>query len=142
MIVDTLKSRHRYRPALSNDELLAIGARRIGNSEFPVWTINPKKGEPLPRITFLFPPSNFMYLTAEVSVPRFANGHNARLLNPAENDAAIEAIAEFVEERTGLDFDPFTATVSRVDYAIDIQLGEPVAYEAIKRLSQMKLKDY
>src|SRR5436190_754680 len=97
------------------------------------------------RITFFFPIPGIMHLLADVSVPRFANGHNARLLNPSENDAAIRAIAEFVEERTGFDFDPMTAKVSKVDFAIDIQLGEPTVYEAIKRLSRVKkrrLKKY
>lgn len=140
MIVDSLRIKHSYREFLSFDELRAIDAKPKLKSDHKVWILNPKKGEPLPRITFFFPIPNIMHVLAEVSVPRFANGHNARLLNPAENDAAIRAIAEFVEERTGLDFDPMTAKVSRVDFAIDIQLGEPVVYEAIKRLSRLKLK--
>ncbi|HMQ04879.1 MAG TPA: hypothetical protein PKD26_13245 [Pyrinomonadaceae bacterium] len=80
-----------------------------------------------------------MHLLAEVSVPRFANRHNARLLNPTENDAAIRAIALNIEERTGLDFDPMSAKVSKVDFAVDIPVGEPTAYEAIRRLSRMKV---
>jgi hypothetical protein len=139
MIVDTLRSKHSYREVLSIDELRTIGARRKQNSDGRVWTLNPIKGSPLPRITFFIPIPNIMHLISEVSVPRFVNGHNARLLNPAENDAAIRAIAGFVEDRTGLDFDPMTAKVSKVDFAIDIQLGEATAYEAIRRLSRMKL---
>ena len=140
MIVDTLKTKHIYRPILTNDELRALGARHKSKTDFPVWTLNPRKGEPFPRITFLFPPTNFMHLTAEVSVPRFANGHNARLLNPSENDAAIRAIAKNVEERTGLDFDPMTPKVCREDFAIDKPLGEPTLYAAIKRLSRIKMR--
>lgn len=138
-MLDTLRTKHSYRNLLSYDRLRAIGARPKANADYPVWTLNPKKGEPKPRITFLFPLRNIMHLLAEVSVPRFVNGHNARLLTPAENDAAIRAIAEYVEERTHLDFDPMTAKVSKVDFAVDIQLGEPVAYEAIRRLSRIKM---
>jgi hypothetical protein len=140
MIIDTLRTKHSYREQLSFDELRAIGAKLKAHSDNKVWLLNPLKGEPLPRITFFFPIPTIMHLLAEVSVPRFANGHNARLLNPAENDAAIRAIAEYVEERTGLDFDPMTAKVNKVDFAIDIQLGEPAVYEAIKRLSRLKMK--
>src|SRR5688572_28425912 len=121
MIVDTLKSKHAYREQLSFEELRAIGARPKAHAGNKIWILNPGKGEPLPRITFFFPIPHIMHLLADVSVPRFANGHNARLLIPTENDAAIRAIAEYVEERTGLDFDPLAAKVSRVDFAIDIQ---------------------
>lgn len=140
MIVDTLRTKHSYREPMPYEELRAMGAKLKAYSDNKVWTLNPSKGDPLPRITFFFPIPTIMHLLADVSVPRFANGHNARLLNPAENEAAIRAIAEYVEERTGLDFDPLTAKVSRVDFAVDIQIGEPTVYETIKRLSRMKLR--
>ncbi|MEQ1642054.1 MAG: phage/plasmid replication protein [Pyrinomonadaceae bacterium] len=139
MIVDTLRTKHSYREPLSFEELRAIGAKLKVHSDNKVWILNPAKGDPLPRITFYFPIPTIMHLLAEVSVPRFANGHNARLLDPTENDAAIRAIADYVEERTGLDFDPMSAKVSRADFSIDIQLGEPNVYKAIERLSRLKI---
>jgi hypothetical protein len=44
-------------------------------------------------------------------------------------------ISEYVQEKSGLPFDPFSATVNRVDFTLDMQMTEPEVIQIINKLS-------
>lgn len=141
-MLDTVQVKHYFPKPISEDELRQLGAKGLPTRRLKTFVLNPDGNEPLPRITIVFTPDGIMHVSAECSIPRLLFGHNARLPSQDEVKEGMQCLGDFVETRTGLPFDPETATVSLVHYARDIQLGEPGVYAAIRKLSQRKLVRY
>lgn len=140
LMLDTVQVKHFFPKPISEEELRRLGAKALPNRWPRTFVLNPEENEPLPRITFFFPPDGIMHVSAECSIPRSLFEHNARLPNQAEVNEGLQCLCDFVEARTGLPFDPETATVSLVHFARDFQLGEPEAFAAIDRLSRIRMK--
>ena len=141
-MLDTVQVKHYVPKPVSDEYLHKIGAKALPNRRHKTFVLNPERNEPLPRSTFVFTPDGIMHVSAECSIPKLLFGHNSRLPNHADVNEGLHRLGHFVEARTGLPFDPQTATVSIVHFARDIQLGEPGVYSAIRKLSQRKLVRY
>lgn len=139
-MIDTVQLKHCFIRRLSDEELRELGAVRIDSRRNRIFALNPKYDRTLPRLTLIITPDGIMHLSAECSIPKMLFGHNSRLPSQTEIFDACEKISRYVKEATGLDFDAATATVSIVHFAVDIDLGEQGAYEAINRLTRIKMK--
>jgi II/X family phage/plasmid replication protein len=134
---DTIKIKH-FCKVLENYDF-QHSWKKLSNFNGETWINNPKNKEPFPRLSIFRTPDNFWHITAEVSLPRLLFGHNARLPNQHETFEGLKIIGEYVEEKSGLPFDPFSAIVSRVDFTLDIQLTEAEVIQIINKLSFQKL---
>ncbi len=112
--------------------------RKLSSRNSETWINNPKKNEPLPRLSIFQTPDHFWHITAEVSLPRLLFGHNARLPNEYETFEGLKIIGEYVQEKSGLPFDPFSAIASRVDFTLDKKMTESEAIQIINKLSFQK----
>jgi hypothetical protein len=130
---DTIRIKH-YRKVLENYDFQKTWIK-LSDIRGITWINNPRNNEPLPRLSIFQTPDNVWHITAEVSLPRLLFGHNARLPNEHQVFEGLKIIGEYVEEKSGLSFDPFSAIVSRVDFTVDIQLTEPEVIELIRKLS-------
>lgn len=108
---------------------------KLSNYNREIWINNPKNKEPFPRLSIFQTPDNLWHFTAEVSLLRLLFGHNAILPNQHEVFEGLQMIGEYVEKKSGLPFDPFSATVSRVDFTLDIEMTEPAVIQIINKLS-------
>jgi hypothetical protein len=135
---DTIKIKHCLK-VLENYDFQKTW-KKLSDIRGITWINNPKNKKTLPRLSIFQTPDNVWHITAEVSLPRLLFGHNARLPNEHETFEGLKIIGEYVEEKSGLPFNPFSATVSRVDFTLDIQLTEPEVIELIRKLSAQKLR--
>lgn len=141
-MLDTLQVKHFFRRPFSDDHLLEIGSKQIRRGNLKTFALNPEKNSPLPKITFTFPPNALMHVSAGCSIPKLMFGHNAVLPNQDEVNEGLQCLCDYVEARTGLQFEAETATVSQIHYAKDYRLGEPDVYRAIRNIAKQKLIRY
>ncbi len=139
-MLDTLQLKHCYTSPLRDDELRERGAIPILSRRNRIFALNPAHEPTLPRLTFIFTPDGIMHLSAECSIPKMLFGYNSLLPTEYETIKALSMISKYIKAATGLDFDASNANVSRVHFANDKQVGEPVAYAAIARLSRVKIR--
>jgi hypothetical protein len=138
-MIDTVSIKHFFPKPLADDELRERGARLLQGRRHKTWALNSEESDGSPRITVTFPPAPVMHVSAEFSVPKLLFGHNARLPNSREVAASLITAERYVEERIGLRFAAATATVSQVDYAADLDVGEDEANKATYELYNRSL---
>ncbi len=113
-------------PRLSDRELMNIGADKPkGKTAF---VINPAAGETMPQLTWQTHPTRghpngVQYLTARFSLPRQRWGHNARLPQGMPTYSRAGNCGRRDPQRKGGVFNPLTANVTGVDYAMDFNVG-------------------
>lgn len=110
------------RPHLSDRQLANIGAYKPKG--ITSYVINPAACETMPALTWQTQPNGKQYLTAKFSLPRQRWGHNARLpQTQADIFAGTGIAADAIYRATGIVFNPLTANVTGVDYAMDFKVG-------------------
>ncbi|MGC2238639.1 MAG: phage/plasmid replication protein [Pyrinomonadaceae bacterium] len=137
-MLDTVGMKH-YFPILPCDDFKNTW-RYLSNARNRTWIHNDKGSKTLPNLTMVLTPNGIWHFSAQVSLPKFLFGHNARLPTQTEVNNGLQLMAEYSEEKSGLPFDAETATVSLIHYAMDIHLTEPGIWKMIEKLSKRKLK--
>ncbi len=142
-MIDTVSLKHVVSPPLSEDHLRDIGAvEPYGKRRHRAFVINPV-GSYGPAITFANTPNGVQHCFATVSVPKFIHGHNAEL--PKDQLTAfgsIFGVCDYVEQRTGIPFDPLTATVTEAHFAKDFFVGAERVIPILRTLSTRILPGY
>lgn len=115
----------------------------VRSAKGETWVLNSKTPENFPNLTMLYQPqSRIWHLSADVSLPKFLFGHNAQMPNQSEINKGLSLITEYVESKTGLEFDAFSARVNRVDYFRDYDLlTEPRVNQILLRLAEKRLSN-
>lgn len=104
------------------------------------FVINPAEGETMPALTWQTHPTRgypngVQYLTARFSLPRQRWGHNARLpQSQGDIFAGLGIAADAIYRATGIVFNPLTASVTDVDYAMDFKVGAERVRPILDRL--------
>ena len=119
-MLDTVALRH-SRPMPATGDLIALGFHPIVCEHSNKWVNNPPKGSSLPRLTWSRNDGG-EWLTAEVSLPKFAKGSNVYTLSENEVKTALSDFEDYTSEVTQTDFNVDAAVVSRVDYAHNFKL--------------------
>jgi hypothetical protein len=121
--------------------LLALGfSTPCGHAlESSKWVKNPPKGSNLPRLTWSFYDGGKAWLSAEVSMGKFVNGTNVRMLTESEQQRGIRDLSAFVSEAADVDFDVDTALVGRVDYCCCWQVGEAYVNAYVASISRASM---
>jgi hypothetical protein len=96
----------------------------------------------MPRMTFSLSPDHLWHLSVEVSFPAWQKGSNIELTNELEIPLYLYELTEYVCENICLEFNAFSATVSRIDVAEDIQVGEGNVTGIVKDISRTKLNRF
>ena len=134
IMIDTIVIKN-YLSYLENDDFKNHWLKLESNK----WVFNQKKIENKPKLTLYCDPIGIWHLSADVSLPKFLFGHNARLPNEAEVFEGLVKIGKYVESKSSLDFDPFSARVWRVDFTKDFLFSESRISELIYKLSKKNL---
>lgn len=137
-MLDTLGTKHFFRTLPC--EYAKENWRQLKRAKNTTWVFNEKSEKTLPNLTLINTPDDIWHLSAQVSLPKYLFGHNARLPNQAEVNHGLQMIAEYVQEKSRLPFDADTATVSLIHYAYDVHLTEPGVWQTIEKLAKRKLK--
>lgn len=125
-------------PRLSDRELMNIGAVKPKGKT--AYVVNPAKGDTMPALTWEKQPNGIQYLSARFSLPRQKWGHNARLpASQADIFAELGIAADAIYRATGLVFNPLTANVTDVHYAMDIHVGAERIRPILDRLESRQL---
>lgn len=136
--VDTVHLRHVYETPLPEREAQQFTRARDGSLIFD----EPKpKGFrlALPRIIYRQARDEKHYLTVTVSLPKMMYGDNVRTMYFEDIEIALEQISTFASHRTGLEFDAKTASVSRVDFASNFQVGEENVFHYLRAVERASL---
>ncbi len=80
-------------------------------------------GENPPCLFYRPTPYGTNYLAVEASLPKILYGHNLIVLSQPEIAQALDLLSSFATEHFGMDFNASTATVGRVDYCINFDVG-------------------
>lgn len=97
----------------------------------------------MPALTWQTQPNGIQYLSARFSLPRQRWRHNARLPScEADIWAGLGIGAEAIYKATGLVFNPLTANVTDVHYAMDFHVGRERIRPILDRLEQRQLPRY
>jgi len=128
-----------YFPILPNDDF-KNRLQFLSRARNPTWILNTKGTKTLPNLTIIQTPDEIYHLQAQVSLPKFLFGHNARLPNQSEVNHGLALMAEYIEEASGLPFDLEMALVYLVHFALDMQLSEPETRQVIEKMSKKHLK--
>jgi len=125
-------------PRLSDRELMIIGAEKPKGKT--AYVINPGKGGTMPALTWQTQRNGTQYLSARFSLPRQRWGHNARLPeSQVDVFAELGIAADAIYRATGIMFNPMTANVTGVDYAMDIHVGAERIRPILERLETRQL---
>jgi hypothetical protein len=125
-------------PRLSDRELVNIGAHNPRGKT--AYVINPGAGETMPALTWQTQPNGIQYLSARFSLPRQRWGHNARLpARQVDVFAGLGIAADAIHRATGIMFNPLTANVTDVHYAMDIHVGTERVRPILDRLEMRQL---
>jgi hypothetical protein len=135
-MIDTVTLTQPLPRRLSDLNLRAIGATRPRGKT--CYKINPTHGERFPSLTFETH-AGTMYLSASFSVPGVLYGHNSQLPNQTEVYQALNRVANLIGYGTGIDFNPVTANVVRVDYSRDFKLSEDRVVPTLQILSKVRI---
>lgn len=125
-------------PRFSDRELMNIGALQPKGKT--AYVITPAAGETTPALSWQTQPNGVQYLTARFSIPRQRWGHNARL--PASHTdifAGLGIASNAIYQSTGVEFNPLTANVTDVHYAMDIHVGSSRIRPILDRLELRQL---
>lgn len=137
-MIDTVSLSHEMRPRLSDRQLMTIGANKPKGKT--AYVINPADGDTMPALTWQTQPNGKQYLTARFSIPRQRWGHNARLpATQADIFAGLGIAADAIYRATELVFNPLTANVTGVDYAMDFKVGAERVRPILDRLELRQL---
>lgn len=139
-MLDTVGTKHFFR-ILPNEDFKKSW-RFLSRKKNPTWIFNEKSKKTLPNLTIVHTPNDIWHLSAQVSLPKYLFGHNAKLPNQAEVNHGLQLIAQYVEEKSKLPFDAMTATVYLTHYAYDVHLIEPGVWKMVEKLSKRKLKPF
>ncbi len=121
------------RPRLSVRQLENIRANKPKGKT--AYVINPAAGDTMPALTWQTQRNGKQYLTARFSLPRQRWGHNARLpASQADIFAGLGIAADAIYRATGIVFNPLTANVTGVDYAMDFKVGAERVRPILDRL--------
>lgn len=135
---DTVCLSHAMHPRLSERELMHIRAERPKGRT--AYVINPAAGETFPALTWQTQPNGVQYLSARFSLPRQRWGHNARLpKSQVDVFAGLGIAAQAIYNATGIIFDPLSANVTEVHYAVDIHVGADRVRPVLDRLELRQL---
>lgn len=119
---DSVCLSHAMHPRLTPRELMNIGAEKPRGKT--AYVINPAAGETMPALMWQTQPNGIQYLSARFSLPRQRWGHNARLPESlVDIFAELGIAADAIYKATGRIFNPLTANVTDVHYAMDIYVG-------------------
>lgn len=125
-------------PRLFDRELINLGAERPKGKT--AYVINPAKGDTMPALTWQVQPNGIQYLSARFSLPRQRWGHNARLSqSQVDIFAELGIAADAIYRATGLIFNPLTANVTDVHYAMDFHVGAERIRSILDRLETRQL---
>jgi len=128
-------------PRLSERELISLGAKRPKGKT--AYVINPAPGETMPALTWQTRPNGIQYLSARFSSPRQRRGHNARLPeSQVDIFAELGIAADAIYRATGRVFNPLTANVTDVHYAMDIHVGAERVRAILDRLEMRQLSGH
>ena len=128
-------------PRLSDRDLINLGAERPKGKT--AYVINPAKGDTMPALTWQVQPNGIQYLSARFSLPRQRWGHNARLpVSQADIFADLGIAADAIYRATGIVFNPLTANVTDVHYAMDFKVGADRVRPILDRLELRELPRY
>lgn len=121
---DTIRLKH-TNAYLTEERLGEVDANVKAGTRNPTWTLNAKKSARLPGITIVKTPDGIFHVYVECSIPTFLYGHNARLpKTEAEVLLGIEEICSYVRSRLDIQFDPTTASISKIHLARDYLIGD------------------
>jgi hypothetical protein len=139
-MLDTVGIKHyfRYLPK----EFIWNNWQKKYEANNPTWILNEKSEVTLPNLTLVKTPNNFWHLSAQVSLPKFIFGHNAKLPTQNEVNQGLERLGEYVEKKSGLNFNVETATVYLIHFTYDIHLTDPIVWKMIGKLSKRNLKSF
>ena len=116
--------------------------QRIKSGMIAVYVLNVPKNSRLPRMTLSQSADYIWHLSVEVSLSAWQRGSNVQLCNEIEIRQFLYLLSEYVFEKSGLEFDAFTAKVCRIDVAEDIQVGAANITRIIKDVSRTKLNGF
>ena len=124
---------------LSDRELVNIGAERPKGKT--AYVINPAaEGETTPALMWQTQPNGVQYLSARFSIPRQRWKHNARLPETqVDIFAGLGIAADAIYKATELVFNPLTANVTDVHYAMDFHVGAERIRPILDRLELHQL---
>lgn len=115
-----------------------IGAERPKGKT--AYVINPAAGETMPALTWQTQRNGVQYLSARFSLPRQRWGHNARLpASQVDIFAGLGIGADAIYNATGFVFNPLTANVTDVHYAMDFHVGAERIRPILDRLESRQL---
>lgn len=106
--------------------------RRQGDRAF----YRAESGDYSPTLYHYHAPDGKHYLSAEVSLPKFLYKNNVQMLDEAGLHEALHSVGAFASEHFGIAFDPFTATVGRVDFCCNFAVGDDRIYQYLRAASE------
>lgn len=142
-VFDTVCLSQPMHPRLSDRELIMMGARKPKGRT--AYVINPEAGNPaagetMPALTWQTQLNGIQYLSARFSLPRQRWGHNARLpASAVDLFADLGMAADAIYKATGLVFNPLTANVTDVHYAMDFHVGTERLRPILEQLETRQL---
>jgi len=82
---------------------------------------------------FYYPsPDGKYYLSIEASLPKILFGHNIAVLTQAEIIQSLLMLSGFATANFGVDFDSFSASVGRVDFCVNFNVGPDRIYAYLR----------
>jgi len=78
------------------------------------------------------------YLSIEASLPKILFGHNLTVLNQAEITEALQILSSLATAYFGVDFDAFSASVGRIDFCINFDVGAERIYAYLRSATEAR----
>ncbi len=134
--IDSIAFVHSYRQIPSSAELTERGdfvekkGKKIDSLK---WISNGLRETNEPRLTIYETWNKIFRLRVDLSVPNLLFGANIQLPNESEIQKALEIVSNNVKQRTGIEFDSFSAEMCRVDYALNLKFNAEQVKSVIAR---------
>ncbi len=139
-MIDTVSLGKWVEVNLTDIELTKIGWIRMPSSHNGLnkkFILNGVRNSYSPRLTLTQNIQWKWYLRAEVSIPSWLFGTNAKLPNQKDIYSFLENLSDYVSEKGKISFDAFSAKVRRVDFTKDLLLGRENIVPTIRSLLEV-----
>ncbi len=143
--LDTVMLKHNYFNLPPPGDFLSknwFKKTNVKSGMIAVYVLKVPKNSRLPRMTLSQSADYIWHLMVEVSLSAWQRGSNIQLCNEIEIRQCLYLLSEYVFEKSGLNFDAFTAKVGRIDVAEDIQVGAANIKRIIKQVSRTELNGF
>jgi hypothetical protein len=143
--LDTVALNHTYLALPPVEEFLSKEWRKnpvAPPGKLAKYVLRVPKKSGLPRLTLSQTPDYKWHLSVEVSLAAWIRDSNIVLANMEEITDCLIKLTEYVQQKSGLEFDAFTAKVSRMDIAGDIFVGPENIGRIMRTLSNTKLNGF